>query len=802
MKIEPCAYCGLPTVVPAARIAAEASKDNATANGDSRREGVFCCLGCRIADGITSSDGADESRWAITRLGIAIFFSMNVMVFTLVLWTWNIHEVETSQQVVAFRTVLRYACLLFSAPVLILLGGPLLQAAVESIQRREFTTDILLLLGVVASFGYSVAALLTEAADVYFEVCCMILVAVTLGKWLEGTAKQRATKAIRSLRRLLPDTVRRLTVGESPSLDSEGDITSIDCRFDLNCEQEIPIGDVATGDVLRVLPGERIPVDARVVGGVAVVDEQVVTGESVPVCKEPGDRVYAGSLNQTYEAILRATGTAEHGTVARLIQAVEEATSAANCRSIRLADQLAAWFVPLIAVVAAAAFVWHRPAGMQHAMMVSVSVTLIACPCALGIATPMALWVAINSAARRGIVFRNGDAVTKLASIRSIGLDKTGTLTDGKLQVVRRDIASGANEQDVDFVTRRVARASTHPLSRALLRAGHMVGLAAAKDPPDRSEFAPITDLQDFPGLGMTARWGDCTVTFGSLVFAEQRGLVVPDELLAGRAEEAVAGEANAIVCVGWEGEVKAVYQLADQIRRESKQSIERLQSLGLRLVILTGDTHARAAAIQRATGVRAVGRLLPERKLEVLRELPGPAAMVGDGLNDAVSLASADVGIALDCGADVSRESADICLMGSTLKQLPFAIQLAVAARKTIRRNLVWAVGYNVVGVGFAVTGHLNPIIAAIAMVGSSLFVLTNSLVLGMSHDPSDAANLDAANIDEASLEEVNADVGGTDEAAKENSGDCDVIRGSRPEETLLERPQEFEPKTVEVSP
>ena len=704
-KHQPCAYCGLPTPAP------QAGQGD---SGGSDRDLVYCCLGCRIAHSIVQTDDASDSRWAITRLGMAIFFTMNVMVFTMVLWSWNVYEVKDVGGVSAFREIFRYACMLFASPVLILLGGPLLESSFDAWRRRQFTTDVLLLLGVVASYGYSVAALLTNGPHVYFEVCCMILVAVTLGKWLEGTAKQRANQAIRSLRKLLPATVRLLGAGG---------------------ETEVPIEAVGTSDRLRVLPGERIPVDGTVLSDVAVLDEQLITGESLPVSKGAGEALFAGSLNQSRELRMIATAPANEGTISRLIRAVEAATSETS-QSIRLADKLAAWFVPLITIVATGAFAMHFSAGFQHALMVAVSVVLIACPCALGIATPMALWVAINSAARRGIMFRNGDAIIQLANVRSVGIDKTGTITTGAPSVVDVVFAPAVDRQQTLQLAAQLAHSSNHPLSKAIQ---HFVSREGLK--PATSE---LSDVEDSPGLGVSAQLAGDQVVLGSELLADQHGLTWPDPIRATAPSQAADDFAK--VFLGCDGEVKATFRLADSIRRESRAAIQALQQQGLELALLTGDTKARAGAMEAELGIRALGQLRPEDKSEELRRMPGPTAMVGDGLNDAVCLASADVGIAMDCGADVARDSADVCLLGSTMRELPTAIALARKTKQAIRLNLIWAVGYNVIGVGIAASGNLNPIVAAIAMVGSSLFVLSNSLALGMSNETGQSQNASQA--------------------------------------------------------
>ena len=657
--------------------------------------------------------GSDEhsaaNRSALTRLGLAIFFTMNVMVFTLVLWTWNVQRFGDEVRIETFREVLRYACLLFSAPVLLLLGGPLLESCIDSLRNRQFTTDVLLLCGVVAAFTYSVISLLLGFPEVYFEVACMILVAVTLGKWLEATAKLKATQSLRSLRHLLPETARRMVDGQ---------------------ESAVPLEEISPGDVLRVLPGERLPVDCKLQTGICMVDEQVVTGESMPRSRNIGETLYGGTLNCSGELTVCATTSADSGTIARMVAAVQEA-SAAKCRSIRAADRLAAWFVPLITIAAAIAFYLQFANGIQNALMASLSVILIACPCALGLATPLALWVAITTAARNGILFRNGDAVVDLSKLRSIAFDKTGTLTTGSIQFSHYDIPDDRPSESVRPLALRLASASTHPLSNA-------IAAELASESNMASTFGGagqvIADIVDHAGKGVTAQlvphsFGGAAgeVLLGSVRFAKSRGFTVPESM----ASDIDAHHSGAVVCLAWGKRVRAVFYFEEELRTGALDTLKNLREQNLQLTILTGDRESQARRMEQLTGIRTVGELLPEEKAKSLHQLPRPVGMVGDGINDSIALARADVGIAMDCGADVSRDAADVCLVGNTLDNLSWAIMLARSTRAAIRTNLFWAVAYNVVGIAFAISGHLNPIIAAAAMVASSLFVLANSLRL-----------------------------------------------------------------------
>ena len=634
---------------------------------------------------------------------------MNVMLFTMVLWTWNVHDVANESHVRVFRELLRYACLFLATPVLLLLGGPLFAACQSAYQERRMTMDVLLTAGVVAAFAYSVASLLTDQADVYFEVPCMILVAATLGRTLEASAKIRANQLLSSLLNLLPDRVRRL---------SDDKVT------------EVPLTEVEPGDVVRVLAGERIPVDGIMISRHATVGEQIVTGESFPREKRSGEPVYGGTINLTGTADIRATNTADSGTIASLVEAVRDAATS-KCRAIRLVDRWTEWLVPLVLILTSLTFFHNWPHGTGDAILASLSVVLIACPCAFGIATPLALWVAITMAGRQGVLFRDGDVLLQLAKVKSVAFDKTGTVTTGDVQTIGARYF-GDDPAAIDTHARSVAEHSNHALALPLRR------LRASSLTNDKRRSI-VGQVIEHPGQGITCQVDGVATMLGSRQFARQLDLHIPPSFdlpddpittTQSTSDGVTPSQATtAEVCFAMGGRLLAIYRLDDTIRSEFRQVVTDLKERGLELAVLTGDLPDRAAEINRRMGVTAHGGLLPHDKLDHVRALPAPVAMVGDGVNDAIALAAADVGIAMDCGADVSRNASGICLLGNTLQNLPWAIDLACRTDATIKRNLFWALAYNVVGIGFAMSGALSPIVAAVAMLGSSLFVLTNSL-------------------------------------------------------------------------
>jgi len=602
----------------------------------------------------------------------------------------------------AWYELARYACLLFTLPVVFLLGGPLLEDACAELRRFRPSLSLLLCIGVAASLVNSIWSLFTGSGHVYFEVAATVLVAVTLGRWLEATGKLKTTAALRGLKKLLPDQVR-LVMSSS--------------------ERLISASDLVAGDIFRVLPGERIATDGQIARHEAAVDEQAVTGESLPVLRRPGDRVISGTLVVDGPLDIRATAAIEQGTVARMIDAVAGAT-AARTRYERLAEQISRWFLPAVLVISIATFATHVwLSDTAGGFLSALAVLVIACPCALGLATPMALWAAVGRAAQAGILVRDGDALAALARAKLICFDKTGTLTTGDATVDAVCYDKGADEQTILSIVRALSHASNHPLAMAVDR--------YASDRLSRLPSAIHRTLVR-PGRGITGIVDEIesTAYLGSRAWMAECGQHLPLELTPPDDTEA---DAAAEALVAWKGLVRARFAFREKVRPEAETSIALLRRLGLGCVMLTGDRVPRASALAESLGLDFHAGMLPDDKLAALRLLQsaGPVAMVGDGINDAPALAAADVGIALGSGTDISRHSAQVCLLTSDLARLPWLVQLSRQTERTIRWNLVWAFAYNILGIGLAAVGWLHPIAAALAMGLSSLLVVTNSLGL-----------------------------------------------------------------------
>ncbi|MGZ3469628.1 MAG: heavy metal translocating P-type ATPase, partial [Isosphaeraceae bacterium] len=376
---------------------------------------LYCCLGCRMAAAIVQEKGeAGAARGMLTRLGLSIFFSMNVMAFTMALWTTDVYEAAgpENQLLIVMHGLFRHVVLLFSLPVLFLLGVPLAGGTWQNLRRGVLSTDALLCLGVSAAFAASFLSVFRGTGPIYFEVGCVILVMTTLGRWLEAAGRLKATSALDALTRLLPLDVRRLGPGTEH-------------------EQVVPLAEVKVGDRLRILPGERFPADGQVERNAALVDEQVLTGESRPVFKEQGARILGGTLNLDGDLVVRVNAVGPDGTLARLVELVKQARLSKG-RYQRLVDRISTWFFPIVAGIAVLAFLLHWAFGsLGQGLMAGLAVSLIACPCALGLATPLAVWSAIGQAANHQVLFRSGEALERLADIGAVRFDKTGTLTTG-----------------------------------------------------------------------------------------------------------------------------------------------------------------------------------------------------------------------------------------------------------------------------------------------------------------------------------------------------------------------------------
>ncbi len=607
--------------------------------------------------------------------------------------------------------------LALSAPVVLWGGWPFLARGWTSVATRKLNMFTLIALGTSVAFGYSVVATLAPGlvpaslrahgrVPLYFEAAAVITTLVLLGQVLELHARGRTSAALRSLIGLAPKDARVVR--------------------DDGTEEDLPLGHVQPGDRLRIRPGEKVPVDGVVLEGQSGIDESLVTGESLPVVKSAGDRVTAGTINGTGGFVMRAERVGADTLLARIVSVVAEAQRS-RAPIQRVADAISAWFVPAVVLVAATAFVVWLAAGPEpafsYALVSAVAVLIIACPCALGLATPMSIMVAAGRGATAGILVRDAEALETLEKVDTLVIDKTGTLTEGKPRVASVVAARGFDEAEILGVAASVERASEHPLASAIVAGARARGLAldAVRD------FASVT------GKGIGGVVGGRHVTVGNHGAA-------PGALSA--AAEARRREGETVVFVTVDGVLAGFVGVADPVKETAAEAIRSLRDEGVRIVMLTGDSRTTAEAVARAVGIDEVeAHVLPAGKGEVVARLKAAGhvvAMAGDGVNDAPALARADVGIAMGTGTDVAMENAGITLVRGDLRGILRARALSRATMRNIRLNLAFAFGYNALGVPIAagilypVLGlFLSPMIASAAMALSSVSVIANALRL-----------------------------------------------------------------------
>jgi Cu+-exporting ATPase len=588
---------------------------------------------------------------------------------------------------------------------------------------RNLNMFTLIAMGTGVAWAYSVVATLAPqlfpadfrdmhgAAPVYFEAAAVITVLVLLGQVLELRARQKTSGAIRALLGLSPKTARRVT--------AHGD-------------EDVALDAIAVGDLLRVRPGEKIPVDAIVIEGRSSVDESMVTGESMPVNKAEGDRVIGGTVNQGGALVIRAEKVGRDTMLARIVDMVARAQRS-RAPIQRLADRVAGWFVPLVIAVSVAAFAAWATFGPEprftYGLVAAVTVLIIACPCALGLATPMSIMVGIGSGARTGILIRDAEALEQLESVDTMVLDKTGTLTEGKPRVAALIPAGGVDENELLRLAASIERASEHPLAQAILSAANARGLA----------LSDIGDFASRSGKGATGTADGKHIALGNAMLMRELNIATDD--LDAAAEDSRQNGATAIH-VAINGRAAGVIAIADPIKPSAQAALQALRADGLRIVMLTGDNVTTANAVAKLLGINEVeAGVLPERKSDVVQRLRNEGrrvAMVGDGVNDAPALAAADVGIAMGGGTDVAIESAGITLLTGDLTGLLRARRLSKATMRNIRQNLAFAFLYNAAGVPVAAGALyplfgilLSPMVGAAAMALSSVSVIANALRL-----------------------------------------------------------------------
>ncbi|MDP9258254.1 MAG: heavy metal translocating P-type ATPase [Actinomycetota bacterium] len=618
----------------------------------------------------------------------------------------------------------QWLSLALATPVVLWAGWPFHRAAWRNLRHGAATMDTLISLGTLTAWGWSVVALcfldagrpemrmpfeLVTSRDVpgdsiYFEVASVVTTFVLVGRFVEERAKRRSGAALQALLELGAKDVA---------------VLAADGR-----ERRVPIGDLRAGDRFVVRPGEKVAADGIVEEGSSAVDQSLLTGESVPIEKRPGDEIVGAALNVGGRLVVRATKVGTDTALAQISRLVSEAQGG-KAPVQRLADRVSAIFVPVVIVLAAATLGFWLVDGASAAFSLSaaVAVLIIACPCALGLATPTALLVGTGRGAQLGILIKGPEVLESTRRVDTIVLDKTGTVTTGHMRVRAVVPAAGGDRAELLRLVGALEHASEHPVAQA-------IATAAASD---GGELPPVESFLSHAGRGVEGAVEGHTVVAGRPSLLAEQGLLLSRALAEARAAAQARGQT--VIAAGWDGAVRGLIVVADAVRPSSAAAVAQLEALGLRPVLLTGDNAATAAAVAAEVGIgEVIADVLPATKADVIRRLQdegGVVAMAGDGVNDAPALAQADLGLAVGTGTDVAIEASDITLVSGDLLTGADAIRLSRRTLSTIKGNLFWAFGYNVAALPLAAAGYLNPLIAGAAMAGSSLLVVSNSLRL-----------------------------------------------------------------------
>jgi Cu+-exporting ATPase len=660
-----------------------------------------------------SAELADMSR----RFWIGLVLTLPVLVLEMGGHLVDLHHIIAQQ-------TSNWLQLLFGTPVVLWAGWPFFVRGWASVRSRNLNMFTLIALGTGVAWIYSVVATLAPAlfppefqtqdgaVGVYFEAAAVIAVLVLLGQVLELRARERTSGAIRALLDLAPKTAVRVAADGS--------------------DETVPLEDVQVGERLRVRPGDQIPVDGLVDTGKGTVDESMVTGEPIPVLKEPGARVVAGTMNQTGGFVMRAEKVGSDTLLAQIVHMVA-AAQRSRAPIQRMADQVAGWFVPVVIGIAVLAFIvwliWGPSPPFAYALVVAVSVLIIACPCALGLATPMSIMVGVGRAAQHGVLIRDAEALELMEKVNTLVIDKTGTLTEGRPKVVRIEPAPAFDENLVLQRLASVERASEHPLAAAIVAAARERGMPLSE----------VTDFDSPLGRGVVGQVDGQLVVSGNARFMNDNGIDAHGMHVAA---EAMRAKAATVIFVAVDGRLVGFVAIADPIKPSTPQAVAALRQEGIQVVMLTGDMTATAEAVGRELGIEeVVAEVLPQDKSAVVERFKSQGrivAMAGDGVNDAPALAAAHVGISMGTGSDVALESSGITLLKGDLLGIVRARRMSQATMRNIRQNLFFAFFYNAAGIPVAAGVLypffgilLSPIVAAAAMALSSVSVISNSLRL-----------------------------------------------------------------------
>ncbi len=675
---ECCEHCTLPL---AGRVVVARLRD---------RDGRFCCYGCVLAHQITGASGQEgEASTILIRLGLAIFFAMNVMAVSLPTYAPYVYGGEAELSEGSLFIVFRYLAMIFAAPVLLLLGWPVVRSYAAGDWRNGPTTDALILIGAGAAFSLSVVHTWKGAGPVYYDTAVMVLLLVTLGRYLEARVRADAGRRVRADLRGAPTQAARLEGGDAVLVD---------------------VADLRPGDLVRVVAGEMFPTDGVVEAGSGSVDHSMMSGVARPVRHEPGSEVAGGTCSLDASFDVRVSRPASESALAQIERLLDQARATASPIE-RSAEGVVRIFLPLTVALAVFAGLWHGSGGgADRGILVALSVLVVACPCAFGIATPVALWFGVAAAARRGIVVRDASVLERVSEVTAAFLDKTGTLSERTPRLVGCEVATGvdSSERQLLSIAAALEAGQRHPLARAVVGAASRHGV----EPAGRAH-----DVVAIPGMGVRGVVGGQTISIGTPAFAAGDGIRL----------ECEEGD----VLIWSQTEVLGRLSFAEALRPQAEPATAELAGeVGVRTAILSGDSAVGPLTELSAAPAIEVG-LSPRQKMERVlssRRAGETVLFVGDGINDAPALTAADVGLAFGDPADLPRLAADALCLSDDLTAVPWLVRHARRVVAIVRQNLVFAFGYNAVAIGCAIAGRLDPLIAAVSMLASSILVVVNA--------------------------------------------------------------------------
>lgn len=642
-----------------------------------------------------------EARDLLVRFGTAAFLSSNLMIYSIALYAGYFQGFDTK-----IKLFLEFISLLLTIPVLFYSGMPFIKSTLSGLTSLNFTMDSLITVGSGSAFIYSIYSLFT-GGEVYFDTSAMIITLILLGRYIEAVAKGKASMTIEMLSELIPKEARRVIPGDQSGDSSESEM--------------VPVTSVKKGDFLLVRPGERIPLDGMVISGESEVDESFITGESKPVFKSGGREVIGGSMNMFGSVVFEVKHTDKETMLSKIIESVIEA-QATKPRIQNMADRVVAFFVPAIIVISLLTVFLYlfNGASLNSALMTGVSVLVIACPCSLGLSTPLAVMICSGIASSKGILLKNGEVIENIVRLGGVVFDKTGTITTGKPMLKKTVLLdSSICADELLKVAASLEKYSEHSAGYAISEAAKGI---------DKYEVAGFKAV---PGRGVEGDLGGVRVYVGNREYMLQNGISVDEE--PGSSIVSSEAEGHTALYAGWGDRLRGIFLVADTVREEAVAAVSMIQQMGLKTVLISGDTITTTQAIAVAVGITdVIGGALPTKKRELIAALQkesGWVMMVGDGINDAPALTEAYVGIGMGRGTEIAMESADAILVRNNLEAVPFLIGLCRMTFRIIKQNIFWAFFYNIAAIPLAISGVLHPIVAAGAMSVSSLFVVFNSL-------------------------------------------------------------------------